>query len=122
MLSNVLKTITIIGISTLSFGSPSLTLANSDQSEFSGAKLLEMCSSDAEMIKEFCTTWVSGFLAGVDMSKQMSKEPVCLAPYTTGTQAALVIKHFLTITPQTWQLPGALAAYTALAVAYPCSR
>lgn len=84
--------------------------------------LQQLCTSKIQIADQTCGSWISGFLAGIAMTREAPKSitPVALRRRPTSAQARLIIENFLRKSPGSLDLLAPAVAYGALGLAYPC--
>jgi len=85
-----------------------LTAASFAAETFTGNDLHELCVSSNEKGDLACTSWITGFKAGLAAAQAMAEEkrpsPLCLPKQVTGDQARLIIVKFMKDFPNTLYL------------------
>ena len=100
--------------------------ANAQSAIFTGADLSRACDDSAPAISNICSSWISGFLAGVkavqvDQEGRKTPAATCIPREVLGSQAQLVIEKFMRENPEFLNFNASLIAYMALERAYPCA-
>jgi hypothetical protein len=103
-----------------------LTAASFAAETFTGNDLHELCVSSNEKGDLACTSWITGFKAGLAAAQAMAEEkrpsPLCLPKQVTGDQARLIIVKFMKDFPNTLHHSASVVAFSALRFAFPCAK
>jgi len=95
-----------------------LTAASLAAETFTGNDLHELCVSSNEKGDLACTSWITGFKAGLAAAQAMAEEkrpsPLCLPKQVTGDQARLIIVKFMKDFPNTLHHSASVVAFSAL--------
>jgi hypothetical protein len=85
-------------------------------------QLYDICKDEDQPGRLACSGFLTGFLLGLKMGTQTSKEgkPICFPPNFSGSQLKLILDNIISDGPQWSSLPAAPALALALQATLPC--